>query len=389
MTKAVFRKLSRRNPGSLIRISVAGIAAVIACMTFVTPAWAQADAPVACVKRSTTAEPPPFPAGPQRKTRKGETYGDATADTSAFKPLCPEGEVPVVKEFRPDNPGEAKGNPLIAPELRNTPLRDFRQRKRLRGFREVYRPRAGRNPPPPPPGDPACDGIWQDGACYYYATAAFTTKADGGGMTTTVARPTYVNTGGSGHSLNEIAIQAGKNNGDIIELGWLVSSNQYGDLDPHIFVFHWIGGTPTCYDGCNWQQYSGTYHPGQNIKAIVGREVYVGYVFYNGNWWAWFDNQWLGYYPGTEWNKAFTKTALIQWFGEVASLNGVPPKTAMGTDVLPPAENAAHMFTLCDVDAPRWICWYRDQQSLQATVKKYYDIQRVGFGATRYGGPGQ
>ena len=43
----------------------------------------------------------------------------------------------------------------------------------------------------------------------------------------------------------------------------------------------------------------------------------------------------------------------------------------------------------CDVDAKAWVCWYRDQQSLSATVPKYYDIRRVGFGDTRYGGPGQ
>ncbi len=208
-------------------------------------------------------------------------------------------------------------------------------------------------------------------------------------MTTAVTRPTYVNTGGSGHSLNEIAIQAGESNGDIVELGWLVSSDQYGDVDPHIFVFHWIGGVPQCYDGCNWQQYSNTYFPGQNVGSLVGREIYNGYVFYEGNWWAWFDNQWLGYFPGSEWGGKFNKSALIQWFGEVASLNGIPPKTDMGTGVLPPSNQAAHMFTLCDVDANAWVCWYRDQQSLNRTVATDYDIKRVGFGETRYGGPGE
>ena len=190
-------------------------------------------------------------------------------------------------------------------------------------------------------------------------------------MTTAIQRPQYVNSGGVGHSLNEISIQAGTKNDDIVELGWLVSSEQYGDSDPHIFIFHWIGGVPQCYDGCNWQQYSNTYHPGQNIGALVGREVYNGYVFYEGNWWAWFDNQWLGYFPGSEWTGKFTKSALIQWFGEVASLNGVPPKTDMGTGTLPPSSNATHMFTLCDVDAGAWICWYRDQQLLSVTVPAY------------------
>ncbi len=154
-------------------------------------------------------------------------------------------------------------------------------------------------------------------------------------------------------------------------------------------MFHWKNWQGTCYNGCGWQQYSNTYYPGQNIGSLVGREIYIGYVFWKGNWWAWFDNQWIGYFPGSEWNNGYTKSALIQWFGEVSSENGVLPKTQMGDGILPPAPKAAHMLTLCDVDAAAWICWYRDQQSLTATVPNYYDIQHVGFGDTRYGGPGQ
>lgn len=346
---------------------------------------------VACVKRTATAKPPPFPAGPIPRPKGGKSYEEpkVVESRSLLRPVCPEGEVPAIKEHRATKDGLMKGNPLIAPEKRVERPGVLPERKIFRKFRDVYGPQGRRGPPPPPPGPPACDGIWQDGACYYYGSAGFVRNADGGGMTTVIARPEYVNTGGSGHSLNEIAIQAGENNGDIVELGWLVSSDQYGDSDPHIFVYHWIGGVGQCYDGCNWQQYSSTYHPGQNIGALVGREVYNGYVFYEGNWWAWFDNQWLGYFPGSEWNGKFTKSALIQWFGEVASLNGIPPKTDMGTGVFPPSNSAAHMFTLCDVDAKAWVCWYRDQQSLNRTVVKYYDIQRVGFGETRYGGSGE
>ena len=42
----------------------------------------------------------------------------------------------------------------------------------------------------------------------------------------------------------------------------------------------------------------------------------------------------------------YTKSALIQWFGEVSSENGVPPKTQMGDGILPPAPKAAHMLTV-------------------------------------------
>jgi hypothetical protein len=237
--------------------------------------------------------------------------------------------------------------------------------------------------------DPACDGVSYFGSCYYYASAAFRRTADGGGMTMSVERPNYVSGESGGHTLNEIAIQGGAGDGNIVELGWNVSSDQYGDSNPHLFVFHWIDWNPTCYDGCGWQQYSGTYFPGMDLSQVVGRQVYVGYVFFQGNWWAWFDNQWLGYFPGSEWGGKYTRSELIQWFGEVASSNGVPPRTDMGNGRLPPDAAAATMFTLCDVDAPAWVCWYRDMQVLGSTVPAYYDIARTGFGATRYGGPGE
>ena len=204
-----------------------------------------------------------------------------------------------------------------------------------------------------------------------------------------VERPQYVSSGGGGHTLDEIAIQGGAGDGNIIELGWNVSTDQYGDTNPHLFVFHWINWRGTCYDGCGWQQYSSTYFPRMDLSQLVGRRVYIGYVFYQGNWWAWFDNQWLGYFPGTEWAGAYTRNDLIQWFGEVSSSNGVPPRTDMGDGLLPTAANAATNFTLCDVDAHAWVCWYRDQQVLGSTVPRDYDIARTGFGSTRYGGPGE
>jgi len=115
-------------------------------------------------------------------------------------------------------------------------------------------------------------------------------------MTTSIAKPAYVNTGGEGHSLDEIALQGGASNGNIIEMGWFVDSEMEGNVNPHIFVYHWINGAETCYDTCGWQQWSTTYHPGMDLGSAVGKKVYIGYVLYQGNWWGWFDNQWMGYF---------------------------------------------------------------------------------------------
>ena len=343
-----------------------------------------------CQPRTADAQPPPVEppklAGEQQKTAESPT------PTKPPEILCPAGQVPAARLVKP---GVPKGNPLLAPNTlpiaRVESLEAF-QKNNLRPFAEVYWKGRGdeKNYTPLPP-DPngKCDGVTNQGSCYYYASAAYRRDADGGGMTMSVERPDYVNTGGAGHTLNEIAVQGGTGDGNIVELGWNVSSNQYSNANPHLFVFHWINWTPTCYDACGWQQVSGSYYPGMDLTSQIGRDVYIGYVYYQGNWWAWFDNQWLGYYPGSEWKKEYTRNSLLQWFGEVASANGVPPKTDMGNGRFPSMANPAHMVTLCDVSVSDWVCWYRDQQSLGATVPKYYDILRFDFGATRYGGPGE
>jgi len=280
-------------------------------------------------------------------------------------PLCPPGLVPAPTWI---DPSATKGNPLAPPDGLGA---------------------GDGNQGTDSPGSPECAGISHFGACYYYANASYRRNADGGGMTFTIERPFYDGSGGTGHSLAEIAVQGGPGDGNIVEVGWNVSTNQYGNANPHLFVFHWIGWTPTCYDACGWVQQSPTYFPGMDLSALIGRKSYSGWVFWNRNWWAWFDNQWLGYFPGSEWTQEYRQNGLTQWFGEVATHNGIPPNTEMGNGRFPSDPAAAKMETLCDVNASDWVCWYRDLQTIGATNPSYYDILRTAFGATRYGGPGR
>jgi len=361
---------------------------------------------VDCVDRPKDVRPPPRRLAPKLRAMQDKLGAAGTIAPArsglGMKSVCPSGKVPAPKILAFERKKIDKGNPLLGPD----PERQMLQleeaahgefiRRHARSFEEVYKQRKpgaerDRTPPPPGPpgGPPACDGVPNFESCYYYASAAFSTAADGGGMTQSIKKPVYVNTGGFGHTLDELAVQGGDNNGDIIEIGWLVSTEQYGNANPHLFVFHWKNWAPTCYDACGWVQWSNTYHPAMDLGSAVGKKVYIGYVLWQGNWWAWFDNQWMGYFPGSEWDGKYTKTSLIQWFGEVASQNGVPPKTQMGNGQFSSAPKAASMSTLCDVDAKAWICWYRDKQLLTDTVPAYYDIGRVSFGAVRYGGPGQ
>jgi hypothetical protein len=362
-------------------------------------------AEIKCIERPAGVRPPPKHLAPTLRAApaKGDkSIGDKIHPNGAsrlgIRPICPEGKIPqgIQSAALTNRSIAAKGNPLVGTDPLRESLKLLERdrpefiRRHLKTFEEAYRrPTEDRVRPAPPPGPPSCDGVAQDGSCYYYGSAGFLTASDGGGMTNSINKPVYNNSGGSGHTLNEISVQGGDANGNIVELGWLVSSDQYGNSNPHIFVFHWKNWAPTCYDTCGWQQWSNTYHPGMDLGAVVGKNVYIGYVLYEGNWWAWFDDQWMGYFPGSEWDGKYVKTSLIQWFGEVASANGIPPKTQMGDGQPPSIAAAASMQTLCDVDAKAWVCWYRDQQSLTRTVPSYYDISRTAFGATRYGGPGQ
>lgn len=387
------------KPTVVVCLAALGLLALVnGAKTEATLSYLEAPAPeqargqeYKCVPRATTAQPP---ARLSPMFRSGGKGGEKEYRPIGLRPVCPQGQAAVPADTRHFYAKVPKGNPLLGPM---TDEKEFERdpgavvRRSVRSFKEVYTRKQHHYSPalvgPDPP--PACDGVAWFGSCYYYGSAAFTRTADGGGMTMAVKRPTYVSTGGSGHTLDELAVQGGPGDGNIIELGWNVSSDQYGDTNTHLFVFHWKDWVGTCYDGCGWQQYSGTYFPGMSLNNIVGREVYIGYVYYQGNWWAWFDNQWLGYFPGSEWSGAYTKSELLQWFGEVSSSNGIPPTTDMGNGLFPASASAATNYTLCDVDAHAWVCWYRDMQSLHATKPADYDISRTGFGRVRYGGPGE
>jgi hypothetical protein len=232
--------------------------------------------------------------------------------------------------------------------------------------------------------DQPCAGTLHAPWCYYYAGASDLRTAQGGGLTTTVEKPIVF---GPGHSLGEMSVQGGPNEGNIVEIGWNVSPSQYGNGDPHLFVFHWLNWVPTCY-GCNWVQYSNTYYPNMDLSSFVGHSVYNGYVYYQGNWWGWFNDQWVGYFPGSLWKPPFTTSTQVQWFGEVGTENGVPPRDQMGDGLFPSNPAAAPISTMCDVDAAAWVCFYYDQQSLYQPTPRYYGVLHTGFGAIRYGGPG-
>lgn len=134
------------------------------------------------------------------------------------------------------------------------------------------------------------------------------------------------------HTLAEIAGES-TDGQQIVEIGWTVDRGLNGDSNPHLFVFSWVNRVPNCYNGCGYVQYSSTFFPGMTV-AGDGSQHFYAMQNYNGNWWLFYDTQWIGYFPGTIWsnqNVTFNQLGLIQWFGEVSSGGGT--NTQMGNGI--------------------------------------------------------
>jgi neprosin-like protein len=354
---------TRRSRVAVIAIGTALAIAIPAASASASAASSHPSSPaisatVRCTKRL-PMQPPPLGVIKPQPGRPLRIIGKPPAPVAAPspKPVCPAGEVPVIK-----NVVLPHGNPDQAVRLRRGATSQAL----------IEQP---------------CEGTEEYGGCYYWANATDNRNDQGGGVTMTIENPSVVPTPavGTGHSLEEMSVQGGPDDGNIVEIGSTVLS---GTDYPQLFVYHWLGWKGTCYNGCGWQQYSSTYYPGMPLLSMVGDSVYNGYVFYQGYWWAWFNDQWLGRFPASIWDGQFEQSQQVQWFGEVAATAGVPPQTQMGNGLFPSNPAAAPMSTLCDVNAAAWRCYYYNQQTLFQSDATFYTNADTGYGATRLGGPG-
>jgi len=133
---------------------------------------------------------------------------------------------------------------------------------------------------------------------------------------------------------------------DSIEVGWVVWPEVYGDKKPHLFVKPTRGDqrdTADCWwpdwrakknrqtpeaarKSCGWVQKSNQWYPNRSTVAVDGRtHLYqIAYDPADGNWWVWYNNEWIGYIKGDWWpNHRFTRiggqntNGKVQWYGEV------------------------------------------------------------------------
>jgi hypothetical protein len=193
----------------------------------------------------------------------------------------------------------------------------------------------------------------------------------------TVARPTLA--AGDFHTLGEVAAQSADGR-QIVEVGWTVDRGLFGDANPHLFVFHWVNGVATCYNGCGFVPASSIATAGMTLP--VGGTPQFAIQHFQGNWWVGYSGTWFGFFPDSLWSGGFTKAGLTQWFGEVAANSG-SPCTDMGTGLLPSSTSAATILGISFFGGPA------ANISLNTiTNPALYSAAKTSSNSVRFGGPG-
>jgi len=179
---------------------------------------------------------------------------------------------------------------------------------------------------------------------FFYAVGSGTSESDGAYANLVIGKP-YLDSGDY-HTLAEISVQSADGQ-QIVEVGWSVDRTVNGDSDPHLFVYHWVDRTESCYNACGWQQYSSTVKPGDTLPVDVSKRF--GIMHYNNAWWVVYDTEWVGYFPDDLWDGRYTRSGLQQFFGEVAA-SSTQPCTEMGNGQPAWSDGAARVGSVAELD---------------------------------------
>jgi hypothetical protein len=226
-------------------------------------------------------------------------------------------------------------------------------------------------PPKPPSRAMASQTVY-----FHYNVGSQAAVTDGAYANFSINKPALATT--DYHTLAELAVQSGDGN-QIVEVGWTVDRVVNGDSDPHLFVFHWVNGQPTCYNGCGFVQYSQNVSPGDTLPQDVTKRL--GIQYYSGAWWIAYDSEWVGYFPGSRWSGNFTQTGMVQVFGEVAAASAAPC-SAMGNGLHGASDSSsARIGSVSYINGPTVDLYVRSTSS-------HYDVNKLSGRTFRYGGPG-
>jgi hypothetical protein len=186
------------------------------------------------------------------------------------------------------------------------------------------------------------------------------------------------------HSLAELAVES-SDGGQIIEVGWMVSPLQFGDPLPHLFVYHWVNGASTCYNGCGFVPTSTVVTAGM---ALTPRQTSVFRIAYANSNWNIYDNGTLfGYFPGSLWSGTFTSLNSAQWFGEVAVPSPASvPCAQMGSGAPADTPGAATVSNMGFVEGSATLA--ATSLLTAATNPAYYSVAESSPNSISFGGPG-
>jgi len=234
-------------------------------------------------------------------------------------------------------------------------------------------------PPSPAGGSGGSGGSAGPTVNYFYNAGTQVAETDGYYATAIVGKPTLATA--DYHTLAELALQSADGQ-QIVEVGWNVDRVVNGDDDPHLFVYHWVNHTPSCYNGCGFVQYSSTVTPGATLANGAAKKF--GIQYFSGAWWIAYDSEWIGYFPESLWTSqgvpSFSRSGLIQTFGEVAA-SGSIPCSQMGKGLLGINLSAAMLSSVSFLNGP----------PVSLTVwssSPYYTPLALSTRTFRYGGPG-
>ncbi|WP_042381796.1 neprosin family prolyl endopeptidase [Streptacidiphilus melanogenes] len=236
---------------------------------------------------------------------------------------------------------------------------------------------------PTPPGlPPLVNGsgpICWFGACYDYVSGRQNTDTAGATIRMLQAEPAIKAGDTDAHSLQELALQS-TDQKSTVEIGWTVDLGLNGDLLPHLFVYHWVDGAESCYNGCGFVQVSHTAKAGMALRP--GATAQFSILNLAGDWWVFYDAQAVGYFPGSLWGGSYTRAQVVTAFGEVAH----------GTDSTCEQMGDGRFGT---AHGSGWISGYRllgaadrPRLTIAATSPALYDAGRITPTSFHLGGPG-
>ncbi|KAF2111831.1 hypothetical protein BDV96DRAFT_690195 [Lophiotrema nucula] len=199
-----------------------------------------------------------------------------------------------------------------------------------------------------------------------------------------------------------------------LEAGWINYPAQI--QSPHLFTFFTTDGYQTLADNkggwnrdvAGWVQVDSQIFPGTafgplSVRGGAQYEIKIQYLLYQGNWWLWALDRWIGYYPASLFSNGTPAAGSladhsdhIHYYGEIYDSHPQLTKTDMGSGNFPEAGfgQAAFMRKLVYTDTNEADQYYDGSGAIIVSdTNRYRMVTQFGnrddWGSYMYlGGPG-